>query len=499
METGYSIFYEDKSFGSEIQDSREKRIYLVARFIKKIEEGYSPTFKYYESIVVGNMLATAMYYTEPDKYQQKFNRTEVYFDAPFIIFALGYAGKLRAEPCLELLKMLKANHASLRCFQHSVDEIRDILHGCITKLEKGITDHFGTIEYFLQKKYDKADILRLIYSLDKEITTRLRIKIVEKPDFEETAFNIDEKGFSDYLKENVHYKFDTSLDRDVDSVHAVIRLRKGHKSTSVETSGALFVTNNDRLSNLTRKFFKKELNGQYIPPILTDYALTTLLWVKNPRLHPNLPRKRIIADCIASMQPPERIINKYLESIKTLWESGELSEGDYAMLKVSQEARQILMDETQGDEDVLTNAKIYEIVELTRQQISKQKDDVIEKKEQLISDQEREIKQYQNKLEQKLAEEEKIKEKQIKKSEKFSNMIHFAIMVLVSLLFCGGQYIVLKLSEFNSPLWIQWLLYVFFIFLFPSMSFWGVGFLSPLKKSKVRLAKLIFNKLYNVN
>lgn len=150
-ETGYSIFYEEKAVFSETQDSKDKRIYLVACFIKKIEENYSPTFKYYESIVVGNMLATAMYYAEPDKYQQKFNRTEVYLDAPFIIFALGYAGQLRAEPCLELIKMLKENQASLRCFQHSVDEVRDILHGCITKLEKGISDNFGTIEYFLQK------------------------------------------------------------------------------------------------------------------------------------------------------------------------------------------------------------------------------------------------------------------------------------------------------------------------------------------------------------
>lgn len=284
----------------------------------------------------------------------------------------------------------------------------------------------------------------------------------------------------------------------MDSVHAVVRLRKGHKSTSVETSRALFITNNDRLSNLTRKYFKREYNGSYIPPVLTDYTLTTLLWVKNPEVNPNLPRKRIIADCVASMQPPERIMNKYLESIKELWISGELSEGDYSMLKVSQEARQILMDETQGDEDVLTNAKIYEIVELTKQKISKLKDDVIEIKEKLIDEQVREIKQYQDQLEQKTAEDEALREKQMKRSEMYSHNIHIGIFICISLFFCIGQYIVLRLSDLQYPIWIQWLLYVFFLFIFPSMSFWGVGFLSPLQKSKARLAKFIYNTLYNV-
>jgi hypothetical protein len=497
-ETGYSPFYDGKVDFSESEVDRKKRIYLVARFIKKTEADFSPTFKYYESIVMGNMLATAMYYTEPDKVQQKFNRTEIYLDAPFVIFALGYAGKLREEPCQELLKMLKENHASIRCFQHSVDEIKDILHGCISKLENGISDNFGTIEYFLQKEYEKADILRLIYCLEKEITSRLRVKIVEKPNFDQPHYNIDEKEFSNFLKENMRYKFTNSLDRDVDSVHAIVRLRKGHKSNTVETSRALFITNNERLSNQTKKYFKSVYNGSFIPPLLTDYTLTTLLWIKNPNIYPNLPRKRIIADCMASMQPTERVMNKYMETIKKLKETGELTEGDYSLLRISQESRKILMDETQGDEDILTNAKIYEIVELTKQKMMEDKDTLIEMKDHQLEGKKREIERFQEEQERKIDKDREKEKRQYERVEKISHRIHMVIAFFLSFAFCAGQFLFLRLTELNVSIWFQGLMYSLFAFLFPSMSFWGVGFFNPLKKSKSKLADYLNNVFYNI-
>ncbi|MDT0160669.1 hypothetical protein [Bacillus sp. AG4(2022)] len=499
-ETGYSLSYEEPFDFSESDVIRKRRLFLVSKFIKKIEEDYSPTFNYYESIVMGNMLANAMYYTEPDKFQQKFTHTIVYLDAPLIIFALGYAGKLREEPCNELIKMLRQNHAVIKCFQHSVDEIRDILYGCISKLENGQSDNFGTIEYFLSQQYDKANILSLINSLEREIKERLRIGIVEKPEFKEAQydFNIDEKNFTDYLRENMRYKFMGSLDRDVDSVHAVIRIRKGHKSISVENSKAIFITNNARLSAKTRRYFKGVYNGTYIPPILTDYDLTTLLWVKNPNVDPSLPRKRIIADCFASMQPPEQLVNKYLEEIKKLKETGKLSEGDYSLLKVSQESRQILMDETQGDEEVLTNAKVFEIVELTKRKMLKDKDLEIESRDYELAEKEKEIKKYKDEREQKLFEEKGKEQRQWMKVRRISSLIHMGLAVIVSILFCLGQLFIIKSNDINVPLSVQYLMYSLFVFLFPAMSFWGVGFISPLKKSKEALAGRLKKKFYDV-
>lgn len=484
---------------TEPENEKEKIKYMVSKFIKKIESDYSPTYKYFESIVMGNMLATAMYFSEPDKIQQKFKNTEIYFDAPFIIFALGYAGKLREEPCSELIKMLKDNRAILRCFQHSVEEIKDILNGCINKLENGVTDNFGTIEYFLQKKYDKSDILRLIYGLENEITQRLRIKIVEKPDYEKQEFNIGEKDFTDFLNENLRYKHKNSLDRDVESIHAIERLRKGKKSTTIENSRAIFITNNERLSNQTKRYFKPIYNSSMFPPVLTDFVLTTLLWVKNPNIYPNLPRKRIIADCVASMQPSERLIKLYMETINNLKEAGELKEEDYALLRVSQEARVILMEKTQGDEEVLTNAKIFEIVDLTKQRLILEKDSIIQLKETEINAKEKEIEKYQQKDLVYLKSQERKDQEQYKRAERIAKSLFILIGLGVSLIFCIGQYLITKNTDLNIPSSLSFMLNILYIIIFPLLSFWGVGFILPFKKIKKYLTSYIYNNVYKVD
>ncbi|WP_066415328.1 hypothetical protein [Sutcliffiella cohnii] len=130
----------------QLSEDTEKEQFMVASYIKHLEGNHSHLFQYYESIFIGNMVSTAVYFTEPDKYQQKFKHTKVYFDTTFIIYALGYADKVRQEPCLELINILRKQHASLRCFQHTIDEMKDILYGCIDKVENNLPDRFGTTD-----------------------------------------------------------------------------------------------------------------------------------------------------------------------------------------------------------------------------------------------------------------------------------------------------------------------------------------------------------------
>jgi len=56
-----------------------KIMYFISKFIKNLQDTHSPLFSYYESIFTGNMLATAVYHTGVDKYQQKFKDTKIFF------------------------------------------------------------------------------------------------------------------------------------------------------------------------------------------------------------------------------------------------------------------------------------------------------------------------------------------------------------------------------------------------------------------------------------
>ncbi|MGP9043949.1 hypothetical protein [Cytobacillus kochii] len=470
--------------------------YLLSCFIKKVEEEEPTLYAHYESIMVGNIFATAMYFTEPDRIQQKFKNTTLYFDTTFLIYALGYSGEVRSQPCIQLIEMLRQNGAVLRCFEHNIDEIESILRGCATRLETGQTDNFGTTEYFIQRRYLPSDIYRLIYGLREEIYQKLKIKVVERPSYDNQLFVMDERELSNYLSSNIKYK-PVPLERDVESISAIYRLRKGVKSKSIEKCRAIFVTTNEGLSYHTRKYFQNKHNlGDNAPIVITDYSLTTIMWIKNPNLNPTLPRKRIIADCYASQQPPEFLVKKYLEKIAELKEKGEITDQDYYLLRVNPEARKILMQETQGKEEALIAVKIQEIAELTRLKLVEDKELELEVQRLEMQEKDRIIQTVKQEAEDK----QRLFQNKIARQKNRSNFIAKIILAFLSLfisgIFCLGQYITLNLTGINIPRIFSIGLNIVFCLSFPLLSFWGIGFLNPLLKLHKKLSNSIYNKLY---
>ena len=66
-----------------------------------------------------------------------------------------------------------------------------------------------------------------------------------------------------------------------------------------------------------------------------NVVLTNLLWLRRPTAVPNLPRKRIIADCYAATWPTERLWRLYLEEIDKLRQRGGVISDEYYMLRDS--------------------------------------------------------------------------------------------------------------------------------------------------------------------
>jgi hypothetical protein len=63
--------------------------YLVSSFVRHLQETRSATLGYLETIVKGRMLADAIFLPDPGNASRKFRGTEVYFDTPFLLNALG--------------------------------------------------------------------------------------------------------------------------------------------------------------------------------------------------------------------------------------------------------------------------------------------------------------------------------------------------------------------------------------------------------------------------
>lgn len=338
--------------------------FLIGSFIRHLQETHSASFEYLDTIIKGNMLANAVFLTEPGQHQRRFRNTEIYFDTSLLIFSLGYAGKPREAPCIELLELLYETGAQLRCFAHTLDEVRGALDACAYLMAEGrLRDAYGpSIEYFLSQGFTASDVELRSARLERDLEG-LRIRIVDKPPYTPHKYVIDEKKLTATLQERIEYSNPNAVARDVDSISAVMRLRRGRQPSILEESGALFVTTNSSLAYESRNFCCEDAPPSVVSPCVTDYALTNLLWLKKPLEAPDLPRKRIIADCYAATQPDATLWGRYLKEIDKLEKEGRISPDDYYMLRHSLYAKTELMRLTLGEPEAFVQATVPEILE----------------------------------------------------------------------------------------------------------------------------------------
>lgn len=344
--------------------------YLVCSYIDHLYSADPEKYKYLDTVLKGHFLANAVFLPEPAEAQRKFRGTSVFFDTPFLLSALGWAGRTRAEPCRELLDLLYETGARLCCFTYTLSEIDRILDACAYRLSTGSTASpvagNKTDEYFRSVGYSASDIELLRAQLEKRLL-QLRVSVVSPPAHSPDNAPLDEEGLSEHLQSLVGYSNPRALQHDVDCLSAILRLRRGREYLRVEDCQAIFVTTNNTLATASMQYFYRTASITSISPIITDITLTNLLWLKKPFGAPDLPRKRLIADCFAACQPSDELWAQYVDEINHLKRIGEITAEDYYVLRHSSEARAEVMRLTQGDEDSFRREQVSEILESIRE------------------------------------------------------------------------------------------------------------------------------------
>lgn len=470
-----------QSFKSDPQQEQSSK-YIVATYIEHLQVTHSVHFEHLDTLVKGNMLANALFLTEPGTIERKFRNTEIYFDTSWLIYSLGYTGQVRMEPCLELLELLMDSGAKLRCFAHTLEEARGILLACARRLARSDlkTAYGPSVEYFVTRGYTASDIEIMANRLDKDLA-KLGIRVQDKPQYQKHAFVIDETALVQHLRDNLSYSNPHAAVHDADSIAAIIRLREGRASHIVEECKAIFVTTNSKLDWLARTYSDTSTGTDTVPPTMTDDRLTTLLWLKRPLQAPDLPRKRIIADCYAAMQPSDHLWQHYLTEIERINKEGTLSSDDYLLLRYSLEARSALMETTLGDEDTFTQGTIPEILEIVKSEIR------AEEIEKLRTEQDRR-KDAEARVE-KIKQFEATRRRNIRcRAERYSVIIIKVVRPLVILLLFVGAMMALPLDLPPIRSSIVRYLFTALLFLMAAASFlnlvWGTTINSFLERAR---------------
>lgn len=346
----------------------KKEKFLISDYIAKVVRIDPQLREYFQTLVIGYLLANSLFLPDPNQLQAKFNRLWVYFDTPLLMYALGYDGKDFQDPVRELLELLYMFGARLCCFKHTVEEIRGILVGCSQNREN---QNFYRTRYSTQislLRCSSSDLLLESENIEKRLES-IRIKVVDRPIFVQENENVDEVELRDAVNNKVRYTRDAALDKDINSILSIYRIRAGRMTSRLEDSRAIFVTTNSSLCNAVNGLFYDHLGRDLVPPCIHDFSLTTLVWLKTPLKFPELPLARIIADSYAAIQPSPAFLARWMSEIDKLAQKENIDKDDYYFMKYSTEVHTALMETTCGDEQVELEGKVPQIIERAKQKI----------------------------------------------------------------------------------------------------------------------------------
>lgn len=324
--------------------------YWVNAFIRDVQESDEESFNYLTTVVKGSMLTNAIYCPDLDQLGRKFKKTAFYLDTKFVLRLLGYEGPLAQAPCGELVALLKSEGGQLFVFEQTRDEIRRVLDWCgrtLGGIRPANTAHRPVLDHFLATGRKESDIILYSEQLEASIL-KLGITITPGP-HRVPRYQIDELKLATAIDEALHYRSEWAREHDVACIAAIFMLRAGRNPIAFEDTPAVFVTTNTVFAKTVFQFAQRDDYPHRTPACVGDYDLTNLVWVKRPLAAPDLPRKQIMANCYAALEPSHDLWEKYVTEVDKLRESGEIDAREHAALRYSIQARQELVDLTQGD------------------------------------------------------------------------------------------------------------------------------------------------------
>lgn len=425
--------------------------YLTNAFIRDILEKSPDLFAYLETLVKGTFLANSLLYQDFTEIGQDFKNIEVYFDTTFLLAALGLTGDQQRIPCQELLDLLQVEGARLCCFDHTLKEIQRILDtsSFLLRTGKARRAYGETNRFFFENRWTSSDVERVISELPSRLGT-LRIQVIPHPEYA-PQYGVNEQKLLEDLKAGVGYNNSESEAPQMDaaSLTGIYRLREGGTFRELESCRAIFATPNTSLVRVAMAFFNRESG---VPVAITDAALTYLVWLKRPTAAPELPKKRVIANCFAAMEPPDPLWKLYLDKVDELEQEGALPPDSFALLRYSMEAKVTLMDLTLGEAGAFTEGTVEEVLKVARENVRREAlEQVEEQRRQRESVQEtlaRSEERYQQTM----------KNVQVM-AQGAARAMSTVLFVLIGIVLATGAYLSWRLPSLDGlPLWRRFIL-----------------------------------------
>ena len=114
-------------------------IFLISRYVIKIQKDDEEAFENFSILVQGNMLANALTCPDLKDAPEKYKGVTFYLDTPLILRLVGLSGDYARDGVKELIKLLKKLGGDVAVFVHSVMETKSTIQTASDHLDSMIS------------------------------------------------------------------------------------------------------------------------------------------------------------------------------------------------------------------------------------------------------------------------------------------------------------------------------------------------------------------------
>ena len=350
----------------------------ISDYVQSIHFNEPERFNSFLVLVQGHMLANALVCPDLEHAPKSFNGVTFYLDTPLLVRRLGLEGVDKQNAASELIVLIKHLGGKVAVFAHSREELQNVIQGAAANLESPY-GRGAIIQEARQAGTTRSDLVILTETVDDELA-QAGIVVELTPGYTE-RIQIDEQIFEQVLADEVSYYNLRAKEYDVNSVRSIYVKRNKKLIPSLEKSHAILVSSNSAFAKAAWQYGQQYSPSQTASTVITDFTLANLAWLKAPMGGSAIPTTQLMAFSYAALQPSGDLLNKYLNEIEKLEATGNISERDHQLLRSSPLASAELMNLTLGDDELLTEETVTEILERVASEIRGEAVDIAEQSE----------------------------------------------------------------------------------------------------------------------
>jgi hypothetical protein len=396
--------------------------YLVGRFIIDLEKNHPELVSDLAQISAAAMVSEVVLdLRRPPDRNRKFPTLKIIVDGPIAMGLMGLSGDNRKKNLTAIFNQIKESHCGIAIFNHSIDEIRNMIFAV---LESDSIVRGGPFGDALKNGEILEEYAREILRNTEHFIKELGIQIdTAQPvrDSRAAAF-FNDPLLLRFKEELVGWTSDLARERDARSVAYVMRYRKGNQANDSLRTGYLFLTENGALERLSRGFcVANDLVDHYqAGPVIHLRRLAALLWITLGGVEERheLSRRQLLANCALAIRSRQGIIGKMTSTLRRV--RPEMVGQFQTLLSLPRSSR-LAMDVAVANDELIDDSNIEQVISVVRRATIEEEtikfEEMLADREGIVASQRQEFNAKMEEIEAQLLRERAIRDETTKRYE----------------------------------------------------------------------------------